>query len=174
MIRFTQNEIEHPLSDAVPRGIRKEVARITGLYESVVYGYFNADDERKSPAFCLLLIQAALDHAAPEVGEAHWQHIVRFRELSKPVESQSLCVKAELSGSLKEDNDLITAHVNGKSLYDQLKECDESLNQKRRLRSAILEAINTEKNQFNAGKTRINGSQIREFAHNAVKKRGQK
>lgn len=74
--------------------------------------------------------------------------------------SHNLNLDAELAESIKEDADVAIAHVNGRSLYEQLKEVDESIDQKGRLRTAIIEAINAEKDSFNGGKTRVNGNGI--------------
>lgn len=41
------------------------------------------------------------------------------------------------------------------SLYDQLKEVDESIRQKENVRAAILEAINAEKETFNGTRNRL-------------------
>jgi len=83
-LTLTQNEIERELADVVPHGTRKEIARLTHTYESVMYGYMNSDDERKSPAFNQLAIQAALDEIAPELGEVYWQKFCALREASRP------------------------------------------------------------------------------------------
>lgn len=86
---YTQIEIERELSDAVPHGIREDIARKAHLYPSVFYGWMNPDDERKSPQYSTLLVQSVLDNCYPEAGEKHWQSLCRLREAGKPVSGTS-------------------------------------------------------------------------------------
>lgn len=147
-------------------GNEAAIAKAKGCDPSYVYNIKNSEEPDPYPPFREWFQFCAIGGAPVREYLRDLDGIATHAEQGNAI---NLCVKTELSGSLKEDNDLITAHVNGKSLYDQLKECDESLNQKRRLRSAILEAINTEKNQFNAGKTRINGNGSREILTPEIK-----
>jgi hypothetical protein len=85
-MNFTQPEIEKEISNVVPHGSRENIARRTGIYPSVVSGWFNPDDERKSPHFTTLLVQNDLDNNEPEVGEQVWQTICRLREAGQPAQ----------------------------------------------------------------------------------------
>jgi hypothetical protein len=84
-MKFTQEEIEGELSDVVSRGKRKDIAAGTGIYPSVVSGWFNPDDERKSPHFTVLFVQDYLDNTAPQVGDAVWAVMNRIREANRNV-----------------------------------------------------------------------------------------
>lgn len=87
-MKFTQQEIEGQLSDAIPNetgtGTRKDIAAWTGIYPSIVSAWFNADDERKSPHFTVLHVQSELDEKAPGVGDAVWAVMNRVREANRP------------------------------------------------------------------------------------------
>lgn len=161
-MEHTQFEIESELSDVVPHGIRKAIARDTGIYPSVIYGYFNPDDERKSPMFETLLILSALDNSndpdACKAGEAMWQKLCILRQMSMPRRESDLCVNDEIANHQREATDVVVAHLHGKSLYRQLIEANEAEKAIKRTKEAILEAIWKEKNTPNAGKTRINGN----------------
>ncbi len=83
MLQFTQNEVERGLNDFLTDANKREIAKLTGLYEQVIYGMFNPDNERKSASFTFLQIQTALDEINPELGEKHWKMVCHFREMSK-------------------------------------------------------------------------------------------
>lgn len=144
MNNFTQIEIEQKLSEIVPYGYREEVARITGIYPKIVAAYFSPDNERKSPAFCFLLIQAALDEIDAEVGEAHWQAVARFREMSRPQKSEHLSIADEYTHVIESEAAEMVDYVKHASLYDQLADCDATLAAENRHRKSILEAIKSE------------------------------
>lgn len=80
---FTQNEVERGLNDFLTDANKREIARVTGMYEQVVYGMFNPENERKSASFVFLQIQTALDGIDAGLGEKHWQMVSYFREMSK-------------------------------------------------------------------------------------------
>lgn len=162
-IGFTQIEIEQELSDVVPHGMRKTIAQITGIYPAIVSAYFSPDNERKSPQYETLSIQAALDQENPEVGEAHWQKMCALREASLPARFEPLCLITESVRGIKEDSDVAMAAMEGKPLYDQLTEVLEAITQKERQKVAILEAIHKEKETPNAGRTRFNGNGAKQF-----------
>lgn len=145
-MKLTQNQIESELSDIVPRGIRRDVARITQIYESTIYAMFNADDERKSAMFYFLQIQAALDEINGEVGEAHWLAMCRFRELSRPKTDSKLDASIETGNLAKEVSDVIIAHCNKKSLAIQLREICEVEAQLERTKKAVMDEM--EKNEI--------------------------
>jgi hypothetical protein len=171
-MRFSQTDIEGELADTVPNGIKRDVASRTGIYESIVYAYFNKFDERKSPQFKTLQIQWALDELNPEVGERHWQAMVRLREANKPATTLGLCVKLETAKTVTETADLVSKVIRDEPLYDQLKEAIEARDQIEKNITAILEAINKEKGEFNSPRTRLNGSaDLRRQAREAVDKR---
>jgi len=86
LMDYTQEQIEKKLSDVVPHGMREEIAKGTGIYPKIVDGYFNPQDERKSPHFTVLHIQSVLDNRSPDVGEAVWQTLCALREAGKPME----------------------------------------------------------------------------------------
>lgn len=86
-MRFTQFEIESAISDSIPRGLRKQVAAKTHIYESVLYGFLNEHDERKSPQYQTLTIQAALDELDAEAGEKHWRTLDGLRSMNKPIDA---------------------------------------------------------------------------------------
>lgn len=161
-VEHSQNEIESELSDAVPHGIRRQIARDTGIYESVIYGYFNPDDERKSPHFTVLQIQAALDNSddpvAVQAGENLWQKMCILRQMSMPRRESDLCIDEEISKHAQEATDVVVARLGNKSLYRQLIEVNEAAKAIESTRQAILEAIHKEKSTPNAGRTRLNGS----------------
>lgn len=139
-INFTQSEVERELSDAIPHGRRRDIARLTGIYEAVIYGYLNPDDERKSPAFQLLLMQSAMDEIDPTMGEAHWQKICAMREGSKPqrFELVRLSVDHEMGNLSKEIADVIVAKCEGRPVVDQLKEIHEAERQIATYKEAVL------------------------------------
>jgi len=83
-MKLHQEEIERQLSDAMPHGVREIIARGTGIYPKIVDAYFNPYDERKSPHFTVLHIQAVLDRECPEIGEAVWRRLCSMRDASRP------------------------------------------------------------------------------------------
>lgn len=138
-LAFTQEEIEKELSDAVPHGMREGIARVTGLYPAVVAAWFNPSDERKSPMFTVLQIQAALDQLSPADGEDHWQRICVLREASRPhgVTKEPLCVDHEMGRLSKEIADIIVAKCEGKSPSEINREIDEAERQLERFRESV-------------------------------------
>lgn len=100
-MHLTQDKIEGEIGDLIPRHLRKAVAAATGIYPSVVYAYFNGDDERQSPAYKTLRIQDALDTLDAATGERVWQKICAFREESKPHERTAFDTIGELVETTK-------------------------------------------------------------------------
>lgn len=94
-----QEEIERQLSDAMTHGTREVIARGTGIYPKIVDAYFNPYDERKSPHFTVLHIQAVLDRECPEIGEAVWRRMCAMRDASRP-HDPGVSQAARLTGSL--------------------------------------------------------------------------
>lgn len=138
-IQYLQTEIEKGLADTVPHGMREGVARVTGIYPAIVSAYFSPDNERQSPAFRLLMIQAALDELSPADGEAHWQKIVEFREGSRRHEYKSgpLSVEHELGNLSKEFTDIIVAKCEGKPVVEQLREIADAERQITKYKEAV-------------------------------------
>lgn len=150
MLTLTQNDIEKELSDAVPHGLRKAVARLTQTYESVVYAWLNADDERKSPAFQQLAIQAALDEIDPEIGEAYWQRFCALREASRPHEFKAAAnVDHELGSLSKEISDVVVAKCEGKPISVQLREIAEAERQLGKYKDAVLDQVGRAQERVN-------------------------
>jgi hypothetical protein len=167
MLALTQNEIESQISDTVPHGKRRDVARLTGTYESVMYAYFNADDARKSPQFETLAIQAALDELG--LGDEHWNVLCRLREVSKPQRVENgLCLNSTAVANHRESSDVVDAVMKGKSLYDQLAEVDEQIRAACNHKRAIIEAINSEKD--NGGSSRFSPRQFAKSVANGRKR----
>jgi hypothetical protein len=160
-LALTQNQIESQLSDTVPHGKRRDVARLTGTYESILYAYFNADDPRKSPQFETLAIQAALDHLG--LGDEHWNAMCRLRDVSRPQSVECGALDEEAVANHRESFDVTAAVLNGKSLCDQLEEVDEQIRAAVRHKTAIIKAINNEKDE--GGASRFSP---RQFARQAV------
>ena len=154
-MKFTQSEIEKELANTVPNGIKRDIARETHIYESIVYAYFNPYDERKSPQFQTLQIQAALDELHPEVGEAHWQALERLREASKPASKSGLCLKTETAKLGMETADVSRVVLTEAPLYTQLLEATQARDQAERTVKAILEAIHAEQDAHNGKRTRL-------------------
>lgn len=82
-MQFTQEQIEKELADVLPHGSREVIAKGTGIYPKIVDAYFNPFDERKSPHFTVLHIQAVLDNESPEIGDAVWEKLCALREAGK-------------------------------------------------------------------------------------------
>jgi hypothetical protein len=152
---FSQYEIESELSDAVPNGIKTEIARKTGIYPAIVDAYFNRDNERKSPQFQTLQMQAAMDELHPEIGERHWRTLERLREAGKPAKKGGLCVKTETGRAAKENSELTACVLTDAPLYDQLREAMEARDAQERCIQAILEAIHEEKESEGGGRARF-------------------
>ncbi len=145
-LQFDQTEVEKEFEKIVDRDDRADIAKISQIYPSVIYGMFNADDERKSFMFGVLQIACALDDIDCGRGEAFWMALSRFRELSKKRKPQdSPCVSSETGNLNKEVADVVSAHLEGKTFYDQLKEVDEVVLQAERTKHAIMCAIDKER-----------------------------
>lgn len=168
-MKFTQYDIEGELSDAVPNGIKNDIARVTGIYPSVVTGWFNRDDERKSPQYQMLQIQAALDNLYPEIGEAHWNTLERLREANKPARREGLCVHSETAKSCKEHSEFTSAVLSDAPLYDQLKEALENRDQAERAVRALLEKIHEDTEAEGQPRARFNGKPVSFETRNKVR-----
>ena len=126
----------------MPSGTREAIARETGIYAGVIRGYFNADDERKSPHFQVLHIQAVLDAMPSEVGERVWAEMCSMREASRPVTLDlRLDTTHELGSMSKEVADVVVAHCQNKPVGEQLREIDEARRAIDRYESALKNEI---------------------------------
>jgi hypothetical protein len=142
-LQLTQNDIEKTLADVLPNGKRKEIARLTHTYESVLYGYLNPDDERKSPAFQQLAIQAAIDEIDPEMGERYFQAFCALRATSLPVRFKThLCPTRELGNLSKEFTDVVVAKCEGKPEPEQRREISELRRQLDQYEEALIGSVN--------------------------------
>lgn len=171
MLQFDQTTIEGRLDKCFPFESLTQLAVIAGVNASQLAQELNPNDIRKSPAYRFLKIQCALDDYDPELGEQHWQDIQRFRDASRPISSQNLCVDAETAKAIKEDADCAIEHAKGSSLFDQLAEVNESIAQKHKQKAAILEAINNEKESYNGGTTRYAAPPVRDQMRQTVASR---
>jgi hypothetical protein len=88
-MHFTQPEIEGQIAAELPYGMPENIARGCGLYPSNVHAWLNQNDERKSPWFTVLLVQAYLDIEHPETGERVWQKVNEIRNASMPVKESA-------------------------------------------------------------------------------------
>lgn len=153
MISFTQNEIEQEISDAVPQGRRKDVARLTGIYPSIIYDYFNPEQPRKSPMFETLLIAAALDELDPEVGERFWETLCRLREMSRPHDFESVPLEEAEANNCQQSQDVTLKALKRSPYYEQLTEVLQQEAAVAEHKKSLLEKINREKASQN-GNTR--------------------
>ena len=143
-----------------PETIKVMSADIDGLADeaevSNKYLYAILAGDKTDPFASFLHFYAAAVRCGINV--SHWDN--RLKSIRTKYD-QHLCLDTARSKSVKEDADCIIAHYEGKSLYDQLNEVDEAIREKENLRTAILKAINQEKDEFNGGRTRLQ-------AHRAV------
>lgn len=139
-LEFTQEEVERELSDKMPHGTRREIARVSGLGESYIKRQYNPDDETASCAFRILQVACAFDEIDRDGGEAFWQTLVKFRELSQ---------KRELSGPMgslnaetgklgKEIADFFAAKITDEPYDIQMRELLEAEAQLRRVKSQLI------------------------------------
>ena len=142
-MEFTQEQIEKEIADEMPHGIREVIAKGTGIYPKIVDAYLNPHDERKSPHFTVLHIQAVLDRDAPEIGEAVWQKMCALREGSRHhrFETKPLSIDRELGNLSKEITDVIVAKCEGRPLSSQLREIAEAERQIEKYKSAVLDQV---------------------------------
>lgn len=139
-LAFTQYQIENELSDAMPHGMREEIARGTGIYPKVVDAWFNPHDERKSPFFTVLHMMAVLDEASPGDGNAIWNLLNSMREASRPhVDDAELCVDHEMGRLSKEFSDIFVAKCEGKPVDAIQREIDEARRQLDTFEAAIYQ-----------------------------------
>jgi hypothetical protein len=157
VIKFSQQDAESQISDIIPRGLRRDIARLTGVYESVIYGMLNADDERKSYQYGTLQIQAALDELDPEVGDRHWQKMCKMREVSKGAKTElSLDLhSAKLSTEVAE---LFASRFKNEALYSQLSEAMDVQRVINDLVNGIIEEINKDKARAGSPHLRFNAN----------------
>jgi len=129
-MKYTREEIDGDIGDLVPRGLRKDLAASTGVYPSVMYGYFNGDDERKSPWSTTLFLFEKLRQLDDAVGNAVYERFCAFYEAGRPHEFKSaMCVDREMGRLSKEITDIIVAKCDGKPLEVITREIGEARRQ---------------------------------------------
>ncbi len=140
-MKFTQDEIENTIGDLVPRGLRKEVAAKTATYPSVMYGYFNGDDPRKSPWFETLVMLDGLNELDPAVADAVWHQIEAFYQASRPRAKTAAKLDAthELGMMSKEVADVVVAECDHKPVREVIREIVEARQQLERFETAVFQ-----------------------------------
>jgi hypothetical protein len=124
-LEFTQNEVEKALNDFLTDANKRDVAKKTGMYEQVVYGMFNPENERKSCTFVFLQVQCALDEICPQIGEKHWQKVVEMRQLSRKRNVQPFCLDSQAEVVGNEIGEFVAARFGGKPLDVQHSEASD-------------------------------------------------
>lgn len=143
MLQFDQHEIESAASDILIHTDRTEIARITGIYRGVVTSMFDPNDERKSAVYVALQIICALDEIDPERGQALFQKITEFRELSKKRRPAELKSVATETGKLnKEVADFVCAKLEGKPHTVQITELLEAQAQLETVKQNLFDEYN--------------------------------
>jgi hypothetical protein len=141
MLEFTQNEVEKDLSDYYRHSDRREISKITGIYESVVKGMINPDGERKSAAFTFLQMQCALDEIDSERGDQHLQKVLQFRELSKKRKPGALCLETQAGNVATEFAQFTVAVFADKPLETQLSEIDDVIREAERFKQGLIDRL---------------------------------
>lgn len=139
-LEFTQEEVERELADRLPHGMRREIAKVSGLGESYIKRQYNPDDETASCAFRLLQVACAFDEIDVDGGEAFWQTLVRFRELSQPhvFESKMVSLNVETGKLGKEIADFFSAKITDQPYDTQMRELLEAEAQLRKVKSQLI------------------------------------
>lgn len=139
-LEFTQEEVERELADRLPHGMRREIAKVSGLGESYIKRQYNPDDETASCAFRLLQVVCAFDEIDVDGGEAFWQTLVRFRELSQPhvFESKMVSLNVETGKLGKEIADFFSAKITDQPYDTQMRELLEAEAQLRKVKSQLI------------------------------------
>ena len=137
-MKLTQNEVESALGDIVPRGVRRDIARETGTYDSVVYAQYNPDDERKSPAYQTLRDIAVMDRLHPEIGQLFVETFLSLRETSRPAQSKVLDPNKKIGDVASEVADIVNAHCQGKPYETVLAEIIQAELALRKYKQAVI------------------------------------
>ncbi len=139
-LEFTQEEVERELADRLPHGTRREIAKVSGLGESYIKRQYNPDDETASCAFRLLQVVCAFDEIDANGGEAFWQTIVKFRELSQRhvPESQAISLNTETGKLGKEIADFFSSRITDEPHDVQMRELLEAEAQLRKVKSQLI------------------------------------
>ncbi len=140
-MKFRQDMIENDIGELVPRGLRKEVAARTAIYKTIVYGYFNGDDPRKSPWFETILVMDALFACDPQAADAVWRKINEYVDASRPRTNApaTLDVDRELGNLSKEFSDIIVAKCENQPLTEIVREIDEAQRQLEIFRQSVYQ-----------------------------------
>ena len=124
-MRVTQYEVESEIGEVVGDICRRDIAAQTGTYPTVMYAYFNPNDERKSPQFETLRIQAALDAKDAETGERHWRKLCELRERSLTAHTQ-ITPSAAAVALDRETSDVTRTALEHAPLTERLREAVEA------------------------------------------------
>lgn len=143
---FTQSDVEGRIADKVSRGMRRDIAKTARIGESIVYGWFNPDDERKSPFFLALSMLAAGLSEHPVETEELFQEFCTMYEECKPLpfNPKGPNVDRELANLSQEFTDVIVAKCEGKTEAEQRHEIQELRAQINRYEDALFggESVN--------------------------------
>lgn len=146
-MQYTQEQVENKIANVMPHGVREIVAKGTGIYPKIVDAYFNPNDERKSPHFQTLHIQAVLDNDPqfPGVGDAVWAEMCAMREASRPGVSGQISLIDALIQKLASDSDtsqeLATAIADGRIDPNERKRLIPLIARERELLDTIEELV---------------------------------
>lgn len=140
---FTQEQIERELADLLPHGMREGIAKGTGIYAKIVDAFFNPHDERKSPHFSVLHIQAVVDALDPETGDALWAKLTELREASmaRPVKAARLDTDHELGCLSKEFADIVVAKCDGQPINVLLREIADAQRQLQKYKESVFDTL---------------------------------
>jgi hypothetical protein len=138
-LQFTKEEIEGALAAALPHGLRRRVAQVSGLGESYIKRQFNPDDETPSCAFKLLQVACALDDIDSELGDEFWEVVTRFRELSKKRQPARVTDVAGSTGKFnKEVAEFVMKKLQDAPIGDQLSELEDAQRALDELRTELM------------------------------------
>jgi len=151
----TQRQFELEIAQVLEYGDIQAISNISGIGYKYLDSQLSPNDERKSYLFGALQIICALDQVSPDRGEKVWQILAKIRELNKPAHKANLSVNDEIAKTNKEFSDIWQARLDGKSLYEQLGEIIEHEAQTAKLKMAVIDEINAEKDSFDKPQTRL-------------------
>ncbi len=154
LMKTTQRQFELEVAQVLEYGDIQAISNLSGIGYKYLDSQLSPNDDRRGYLYGALMIICALDEFSPERGERVWQILSKARELSKsPGKTQS--VRDELVKTNKEMADVVEARLDEKPLYEQLTEVVELVEQAGKLKAAILNKINAEKDSFDKPQTRI-------------------
>lgn len=154
MLKLTQKEVELDVAKILEHGDIADIAPLTSIGYKYLDAQLSPTDERKSHIYGFLEIICAYDETHPERGEELWQLVKRIREASR-AKNPTGCADAEAGKFAKESGEAISARLQGKSKYEQLKEAVEAESQATKYKEAIIAEINAEKETCNSSRSRL-------------------